>query len=85
MDTELKELLGKRVSVLLALPSGKTTVQGLLLDASEQTLKLRSQAKRTKGRETLLMLSKVVAVQEIEQHVTEQAPAASGQPATIDK
>lgn len=66
-EVGLRALIGERVSVLLALPMGKSTVQGLLVDVDELTLKLQSDARRTKGRETLLMLNKVVAVQKVHQ------------------
>lgn len=66
-DSALTGLIGEQVSVLLALPKGNTTVRGLLVEVSEQTLRLRSQQPRTFGKEALVMLGKVAAVQRIEQ------------------
>lgn len=66
-DSALTGLIGEKISVLLALPKGNTRVSGLLVEVSEQTLRLRSQQPRTFGREALVMLGKVAAVQRIEQ------------------
>jgi hypothetical protein len=70
---DLAGLVGAHVSVLFCIGDRRSTVQGLLVQATPTTLTLRSLASRTRGRETLLMRQHVIAVQRVAQEVAEPA------------
>lgn len=68
-DDDLSELIGSVVSVLFTVGERRSVTRGILVGITPKSLKLRSIASKTKGRETLLARSFVVAVQAAEQGV----------------
>jgi hypothetical protein len=66
-SAQLQALVGKHVSVLLALSRGDAHITGQLVEVDAQTLTLRSTGGRTAGQETIVMLTYVASVTMVSQ------------------
>lgn len=74
VDGALQALIGQEVSILVHIGSARVRVKGCLIEVSTQTLKLQSIDRKTAGRETLLLLSHIAAVQAIHQRPAGMTP-----------
>lgn len=74
-DAGLESLIGEEVNVMVHMPANtRVRIKGLLVAVTAQTIRLRSLAGSMKGRETLLLLSYVSAVQAIHQAADKAPP-----------